>query len=144
MDVLRLIIAVVIGIAAGSAVNMCLILLGPSVIPPPPGVDMSTTQGMQAGMHLLSAQHFLFPFLAHTFGTFTGALVTYLITRKYRNRAAWGVGLFFLAGGIVAANLIPAPGWFIATDLALAYLPMAWLAIVLGHKLTDHQARPDN
>ncbi len=144
MDVLRLIIAVVIGIAAGSAVNMGLILLGPSVIPSPSGVDMSTTQGMQAGMHLLSAKHFLFPFLAHASGTFIGALVTYLITRKYHKLAAWGVGLFFLAGGVVAANLIPAPGWFIATDLALAYLPMSWLAIVIGHKLTDHQARPDS
>ena len=144
MDVLRLIIAVVIGIAAGSAVNMGLILLGPSVIPPPPGVDMSTTQGMQAGMHLLSAKHFVFPFLAHASGTFTGALVTYLISRRYRNRAAWGVGLFFLAGGVVAANLIPAPGWFIATDLALAYLPMTWLAILLGDKLTNQPASSDS
>lgn len=140
MDIVRLIIAVVTGVVAGSAVNMGLILLGPSIIPPPAGVDMSTTQGMQAGIHLLTAKHFVFPFLAHALGTFTGALVTYLISRKYRNRAAWGMGLFFLAGGVVAANLIPAPGWFIATDLALAYLPMAWLAILLGDKLTNHPA----
>lgn len=140
MDIVRLIIAVVTGVVAGSAVNMGLILLGPSIIPPPAGVDMSTTQGMQAGIHLLTAKHFVFPFLAHALGTSTGALVTYLISRKYRNRAAWGMGLFFLAGSVVAANLIPAPGWFIATDLALAYLPMAWLAILLGDKLTNHPA----
>lgn len=139
MNIVRLLIAVIAGILAGSAVNMSLILLGPSIIAPPPGVDMSTTQGMQAGMLLLSAKHFLFPFLAHAFGTFAGVLTTYLITRLYRRQAAWGVGLFFLIGGVVAANLIPAPVWFIVADLVLAYVPMSWLAIKLVDRRSDHQ-----
>ncbi|XOV83686.1 MAG: hypothetical protein ACFHXK_00935 [bacterium] len=129
---LRLFVAVIAGIVAGSAVNMGLILLGPVIIPPPPGVDMSTTQGMQSGISQLSAKHFLFPFLAHAVGTFAGALTTYLIARLHRIRAAWGVGLFFLMGGVIAAQLIPAPIWFIVVDLAVAYLPMTWLAIFIG------------
>lgn len=129
MSIVRLLLAVITGVVAGSAVNMGLILLGPLIIAPPAGVDMSTTQGMQAGMSLLSAKHFLFPFLAHALGTFAGVLITYSITRVYREQAAWGISLFFLAGGIVAANLIPAPVWFIVTDLVLAYVPMSWLAI---------------
>lgn len=140
MNIVRLLIAVIIGIVAGSAVNMSLILLGPSIIPPPPGVDMSTTQGMQAGMPLLSAKHFLFPFLAHALGTFAGVLTTYWVTRVYRKQAAWGVGLFFLVGGVVAANLIPAPTWFIVVDLVLAYVPMSWIAIKLAEARTSKQA----
>ena len=30
------------------------------------------------------------------------------------------------------AAVVPAPAWFIALDLLLAYLPMAWLATRLG------------
>lgn len=135
MAILKLILAVIAGLIVGSVVNMALILAGPVVIAPPAGVDMSTTEGMQTGMHLLQPQHFLFPFLAHALGTLAGALITYLLTDSYRVQATYAVGVFFLAGGSVAANLIPAPIWFIVVDLALAYLPMAWLARQLGGKL---------
>jgi hypothetical protein len=135
MAILRLILAVIAGLVIGSVVNMALILAGPAVIAPPAGIDMSTTEGMQAGMHLLQPQHFLFPFLAHALGTLSGALVSYFLAGSYQAQAAYAVGAFFLVGGIVAANLIPAPIWFIIADLALAYLPMAWLARQLGGKL---------
>ena len=48
--------------------------------------------------------------------------------------AALVVGAFFFVGGVMAARMIPAPGWFIAADLICAYFPFAWL----GHWL----ARP--
>ena len=38
--------------------------------------------------------------------------------------------------------MIPAPGWFIALDLLLAYLPMAGLAIRLGAQLSPAGVRP--
>lgn len=41
-------------------------------------------------------------------------------------------------GGIDAAAVIPAPNWFIAADILLTYLPMAWLAT--GQL---HQERPN-
>ena len=41
------------------------------------------------------------------------------------------VGVFFLCGGIMAARMIPAPTWFIAADLLLAYIPFAGF----GHRL---------
>jgi hypothetical protein len=49
---------------------------------------------------------------------------------------AYALGLLFLAGGITACFLIPAPAWFTALDLLAAYLPMAWLATRLGRRLT--------
>jgi hypothetical protein len=37
------------------------------------------------------------------------------------------VGGLFLLGGIANVFLLPAPAWFCAVDLLLAYLPAAWL-----------------
>ena len=41
----------------------------------------------------------------------------------------------FLAGGIAAARMIPAPAWFVVLDLAAAYVPMAFLGALLGRRL---------
>ena len=133
--ILRSVLAVVIGLVVGGAVNMSLVMMGPSVIPPPPGVDMTTAEGLAKGMPLLEAKHFVFPFLAHALGALAGALVAFLIARSHATALAHVVGAVFLAGGIAAAFMIPAPAWFIALDLVAAYVPMAWLATVIGRRL---------
>jgi hypothetical protein len=133
--ILRNILAVVVGLVAGGVVNMSLVMLGPSMIPPPPGVDMATAEGLAKGMPLLEAKHFVFPFLAHALGTLAGALVAFLVAGSRHAVLAFVIGAVFLAGGIAAAFMIPAPGWFIALDLVAAYIPMAWLATVLGRRL---------
>lgn len=129
---LRNVLAVVGGIVVGSAVNMAIVTVGPSLVPPPAGVDVTTAEGLAAGIHLFEPKHFLAPFLAHALGTFAGALVAYLVGSGRKAVPAWVVGGFFLLGGIAAAYMIPAPAWFIALDLLAAYLPMAWLAIRVG------------
>ncbi|AOH35805.1 hypothetical protein BGP89_05070 [Luteimonas sp. JM171] len=133
---LRNIAAVVAGFIVGSAVNMGIIALGPMLVPPPAGVDMTTPEGLAAGMHLLAPKHFLAPFLAHALGTLAGALTAYLVAGTRKEAFALVIGLLFLVGGIAAAFMIPAPAWFIAADLVLAYLPMAWLAILVGRRLS--------
>ena len=72
------------------------------------------------------------PFLAHALGTFVGALVAWLIAARHKARMAYVIGIVFLCGGIAAAFMIPAPPWFIALDLLVADLPMAWLAARVG------------
>ena len=134
--VLRNIAAVVLGFALGSVVNLALIVAGPHVIPPPPGVDVANVASMKAAMPLYEAKHFLFPFLAHALGTFVGALGAFLVAGSRRTAFASALGLLFLAGGITACFLIPAPAWFMALDLVAAYLPMAWLANQLGRRVT--------
>ena len=133
--ILRNVLGVVIGLVVGGAVNMSLVMAGPSVIPPPPGVDMATAEGLAKGMPLLEAKHFVFPFLAHALGTLAGALVAFLVAGSRHAALAFVVGVVFLAGGIAAAVMIPAPTGFIALDLVAAYIPMAWLATVIGHRL---------
>jgi hypothetical protein len=75
------------------------------------------------------------PFLAHAVGTLAGALVAYLVAATYKAPLAYLIGALFLCGGVAASFMIPAPAWFIALDLVVAYLPMAWLAIQLGARL---------
>lgn len=127
----RNILAVVLGVFIGGGVNMGLILLGGALIPPPQGVDPNDMESLKTSMHLFEAKHFLFPFLAHALGTLAGALSAAWIAVTYRRTCALLIGLVFLAGGIAAAVMLPAPAWFIATDLVLAYLPMAWLGFWL-------------
>lgn len=85
-------------------------------------------------MHLFEAKHFVFPFLAHALGTLAGALTALLVTADYRPVFAYVVGAAFLAGGISAAFVIPAPTWFIFLDLTVAYIPMAWMGTVIGRR----------
>lgn len=131
-NVLRNVLAVVAGIVIGALVNGALITLSPSVIPPPAGVDVRNAESLARGIHVFEPRHFLMPFLAHAIGTLTGALAAYLIAATWKTRFAYAIGVVFLAGGIAASFMIPAPAWFIAADLLLAYLPMAWLATRIG------------
>lgn len=132
----RNILAVVLGLLTGGLVNMALVSTGPKVFPPPAGVDMSTPAGLAAAMPQLQPEHFVFPFLAHALGTFVGALVAYVAAGSHRPLFAWVIGILTLAGGIAASFMIPAPAWFITLDLLGAYLPMTWLAILLGRRVT--------
>lgn len=137
---LRLILAVVVGFFVGSVVNMALITVSGQLVPPPPGADMSTTEGLKAAMPLLEPKHFLFPFLAHSLGTLTGAIVATFIAPGLGKRPAFIVGLAFLVGGITAVALIPAPLWFSVVDLLFAYLPAAMLGYWLASRFTAKRA----
>ncbi len=103
-------------------------MISGTLVPPPAGADMTTVEGMTAAMPLLKPIHFLMPFLAHAFGAFFGALVAALIAVSHKMKFALGLGAFTMIGGIALASLIPAPTWFIALDLILAYIPTAYLA----------------
>ncbi len=132
---IRIILAVLAGLAVGSVVNMGLILLSPMVIPPPPGVDVTDMESLAASMHLFQFRHFVFPFLAHAGGTLVAAYLAVMIASGYRLKLSMVVGSFFLLGGIANATLLPAPGWYIAVDLIGAYIPMAWI----GGRLTGKE-----
>jgi hypothetical protein len=134
-NLLRNVLAVLAGIVLGGVVNMALITLSPSLIPPPTGVDVTNAESLSKAMHLFEPKHFVVPFLAHAMGTLAGALAAYLIAATYRAQIAYGIGAIFLCGGVAASFMIPAPTWFIALDLLAAYLPMAWLGIQIGTRM---------
>lgn len=135
MNLLRNAFAIIFGFITGSIVNLALITAGPKVIPVPSGVDVTDPDKLAASIHLLEPKHFVFPFLAHALGTLVGSLLTYLIAASHQALFARIIGALFLAGGIAASRMIPAPTWFMVVDLAIAYLPMAWIGVWLGRKI---------
>ena len=132
--IIKNILAVITGIVAGSIVNMGLIMISGSVIPPPEGADITTMEGLQNAMHLFEPKHFLFPFLAHSLGTFAGAFIAAKIAANHKMKIALGIGCLFLIGGIINIVMLPSPLWFTIVDLVGAYIPMAYLGGKLAIK----------
>ncbi|GJQ62733.1 MAG: hypothetical protein SCALA702_17860 [Melioribacteraceae bacterium] len=122
----RNIIAVIAGWLLGSIINMGLVTVGHAFFPIP-GVDPDNMEEMAAIIGTLEFKFFIFPFLAHALGTFTGAVSATLIGATHKMKLAIGIGVIFLIGGIFVSFLLPAPTWFIVVDLLFAYIPMAWL-----------------
>lgn len=132
--ILKNILAAIVGIFAGGALNMGIIMISGSIIPPPEGADLTTMESLKASMHLMEPKHFLLPFLAHALGTLAGALITAAIVPKHKMKFALGIGAWFMIGGIANIVMLPSPYWFTVVDLTLAYLPMGYLAGKLMHK----------
>lgn len=125
--VLRNILAVVLGWVIGSVINMALVMVGGSIIPAPPGADLSTMEGMKQAFPLFETRHYIFPFLAHALGTLFGAAAAAWFSHTRKMEMAFVVGALFLAGGAAMVMMMPSPAWFNALDLIVAYLPMAYL-----------------
>lgn len=132
MPIVKLVLAVLLGLVVGSVVNMALVMAGGHVIAPPPGADMTTAEGLRAALPQMQPRHYLFPFLAHALGTLAGAYLAAKLAPVRKLLAAMVVGGCFFIGGVLAARMIPAPAWFIAVDLVLAYWPFAVLGWLLA------------
>jgi hypothetical protein len=121
-------------VVIGGMVNMAIVMVSGSVIPPPAGADLTTTEGLTSAMPLMEPKHFLMPFLAHALGTLVGAFIAAKLGASRHMMLAFVVGGFFLLGGISAVIMLPSPAWFSATDLLGAYLPMGYLGGWLAQK----------
>ncbi len=126
---LNIALALIAGVVIGGMVNMAIVMIGPNVIAPPPGIDMSSAESMAANAKLLEPRHYLFPLIAHALGTYCGALVAYAIAQQFKAIMAMIIGFFFFIGGVTAARMIQAPLDFVLVDLIFAYFPMAYAAI---------------
>ncbi len=133
--ILRNILAVVVGWLAGSAVNMGLVQTGHKLFPIM-GIDPNDMSALAAIMPTLDFKYFIFPFLAHAFGTLTGALIAGLIAASHKMIFSLSIGVLFLIGGIAVNYMLPGPTWFAVTDIVLAYLPMAWLGGKIALKIS--------
>ena len=129
----RNILAIIIGWFIGSAVNMGLIETGHTLIPIE-GLDPNDTKALAKVMPTLSAKYFIFPFLAHALGTLIGAIVAGWVAASHKVRFSLAIGALFLLGGIAVSFMLPAPIWFIACDIIIAYIPMAWLGGLIALK----------
>ena len=131
----RNILAIIIGWFIGSAVNIGLIEAGHTFIPIE-GLDPNDMKALAKVMPTLSAKYFIFPFLAHALGTLIGAIVAGWIAASHKMKFSLVIGALFLLGGIAMSFMLPAPIWFIACDIILAYIPMAFIGGKIAKKIS--------
>jgi hypothetical protein len=127
---LRNVLAVLVVAAACIFLNGMLLGLMMKAIPPPDGFDPNEIPTYS----LLQARHLTSPFVAHALPSFIGGLLAAMLAASNNMAMALVVGGLHMLGGIAAAFMIPAPAWFIALDLGVAYLPMAWLGGKLARR----------
>ncbi|MDX9750004.1 MAG: hypothetical protein RBT71_02865 [Flavobacteriales bacterium] len=121
--VLRNFLAVLLGAVACIFLNGFLLSAMMKLIGTPAGFDPG-----DAGTYgLLEGRYFLSPFIAHAVPSLVGGAIAAWLAATRKMAMALVVGALHLLGGIAAAFMVPAPAWFVALDLAVAYLPMAWL-----------------
>jgi hypothetical protein len=132
--ILKNILVTVCAAFVGATANMALVILGSLVVPAPAGVNLTTPEGLAAGMPLMQPRHFLFPFLAHAVGTLVGAWFVARFVASRQLQLALMIGALFFVGGLQMVMELPSPLWFNALDLGLAYFPMALLGYKLGFK----------
>ena len=115
----RNICALIIGVLIGSIINIGLIIIGGNIFPLPEIFDSMNALNWDI-------KYFLFPFLAHAIGTFSGSFIGSKISKNYDKLIAGLVGIYFISGGIYMVIILPAPVWFISIDLIFSYIPMAF------------------
>jgi len=124
---LRNVLAVIVGLAAGMAVNMALIMLNGYVLfPMPEGMDMYDPEQMNAYVASLPTAAFFVVLAAHLGQSFVGGWVAARLGSSRPMLLALIVGLGSLAGGIMNMMTIKGPDWMVV-ELPL-YLVVAWLA----------------
>ena len=110
----------ILGITIGMIVNMGLIIIGGIIVTP-----MANFEHMNAINW--DFKYFIFPFLAHSIGTLSGAFIVSKLSKKTHIIMPLIVGLYFLFGGLYMVTILPAPTWFVLLDIILCYIPMALL-----------------
>jgi hypothetical protein len=125
---LRLILAVIVGLIVGSIVMQTIHTLCQPMYPPPEGLDpsdMDSWEETKAWMKTLPNGAYVIAMLAHWAGTVVGVVVAMFITGRRALRPAVIVGILFTLAGIANIFMMPHPAWFPFVDL-LGYLPLAW------------------
>ena len=130
-SIIKNVLALIGGGLVGMTANMGLIITGNQLIPFSDNINPMNAMNWEI-------KYFIFPFLAHSIGTFSGAYIAAKFSASYHMLFAICIGIFFLSGGISMVFILPAPDWFVVADLVLAYIPMGWL----GWKISSIITKP--
>ena len=127
---IRNVVAVVVGLVAGMAVNMALVTLDVALYPMPEGVDFSDAEGVAAYMGTLPLAALLIVLAAHLSQAFVGAWVAARISSNQPMSVPMNVAMIVagltLFGGIVNMKSISMPTWMMVEFLL--YMPLAYAA----------------
>lgn len=124
---IRNILAVFAGLAAGMVTNMALIMLNAyALFPMPGGMDMNDPAQMNVYIATLPATAFILVLAAHLGQSFVGGWTAARLGASKPMLLALIVGVLTLVGGIMNMMQLELPTWMYI-ELPL-YLVVAWLA----------------
>ena len=126
IKILKNIVIIIVGIIIGMIINIGIIVLGGMIFPVSDSFNPMNALNWDF-------KYFIFPFLAHSIGTFTGVLIASKLSKRDSIMIPAIVGLYFLLGGIYMVTILPAPTWFVLLDITLCYIPMS----LLGWKFSN-------
>lgn len=81
MKIFKTILAVIVGIIAGSVVNAIIIFLGNAIFGSPEGMILWDEESVKAHADQLTTANYVCTFLAHHLGTLVGAFVVAAIAQ---------------------------------------------------------------
>ena len=123
--VVRSILAVLAGMLSAFVVIACVQAVGVRIYPPPPGMDPRDTATFKNLMAQMPLGALLFVLLAYAAGSVVGGWVAARFAPRAKLTHGMIVGAFLLGAGIMNMTVIPHPGWFWASAIAI-YLLGAW------------------
>ncbi|MBC8203485.1 MAG: hypothetical protein H8E91_06610, partial [Planctomycetes bacterium] len=109
--ILIAIVAVIVGLIVGSAVNWGIGSLNVVFFPMPEGVPWQDTDAIIAWIKTLPQQAFILVLLAHLSQSFVGGFVAALIAKQNMMCVALVVGAISMLAGIANMLMIHAPAW---------------------------------
>lgn len=122
---IRLILGCLAGLAVAVGVVFLGEMIGHSIYPPPPDVDLSNPGALSTLIEKLPLGAIVAVLVAWAAGAFVGGAVAARITG--RQSSAWLIGAAMLLAGIATMLAIPHPFWFQMASVPAALVP-AWLA----------------
>ena len=108
---LRNMCAVLVGLLAGMAFNMVLVILNTLLYPIPEGVDFSNADAMAKYFSSLPLVAFLIVMIAHIGQAFVGGYVAASISKSSPMLVAMIVGSISLLAGVYNMMSLPLPVW---------------------------------
>ena len=135
---LRNVIAVIIGLFAGMALNMGILEINYLAYPIPEGLDINNPAQLQDYLDTLPALAFLVVMVAHLAQSFGGGWVAARLGSSRPMLLAMIVGTVSLAGGAGMMTMVKGPGWM-AIELPLDIARILTLAVrLLANMFADH------
>jgi hypothetical protein len=128
--IVRSVLAVFLGILSCFFLILAVEMLGQLVYPPPPGMDFSKPETVEAAMKTLKPGQFAFVLGAWAVGTFIGSGIAARIAPLWKIGHGMIIGVMFLLASIGQMKMFPHPTWFWVVGVA-EFLPVAYLGAKL-------------
>ena len=107
----RSILAVLVGLVAASLAVLLVETASHWMLPPPPGMDVTSRESMATAMQNLPLASLLAVLIAWAVGSFIGGWVAASIARTHQTRCAIIVAVLIILSGIANMLMIPHPIW---------------------------------